>query len=95
MISIKASQAEAVFPLTVTLLIPLASTANAGSDAVADLILVNVLFLIVEFSQFWALMANTLQELNVLFSMRIFRWGCPGVYIWVPTPAARFLNTLS
>ena len=77
MISIKASQAEAVFPLTVTLLIPLASTANAGSDAVADLILVNVLFLIVEFSQFWALMANTLQELNVLFSMRIFRWDVP------------------
>ena len=95
MISIKASQAEAVFPLTVTLLIPLASTANAGSDAVADLILVKVLFLIVEFSLFWALLCYFQDDLIVLFSLRIFRWGCPGVYIWVPTPAARFLNTLS
>ena len=56
--------------------------------------LVKVLLRILESSQFCARIANVRQELKLLFSILIFLCGCPGVYICVPTPAVRFLNTL-
>ena len=92
MIFINASEFVAVLFLTITLLIPLASMESAESSSA--LILKNVLLRIYESSQFCALIAKVLQVLKLLFSMRILLCGCPGVYMCVPIPAVRFLNTL-